>query len=202
MKGILFIISSPSGGGKGTLTQAILREISNIGYSISFTTRRIRQGEENGREYFFVDENEFEKLVQRGELLEYANVHGKLYGTSKSRVESELRVGRDIILDIDVQGAASIKKVLPDSVSVFVVPPSFEILKERLRARGTETDAEIEVRLLNAKKEVTHFREFDYVIVNRDLETAVTELKSIIFAERVRGNRRSEMLEAIYKTFI
>lgn len=201
MKGILFIVSSPSGGGKGTLVQAILKDVPGIVYSVSYTTRRIREGEVAGREYNFVDTDEFKKLIARGEFLEYAEVHGRYYGTSRQQVEDVINAGGDVVLEIDVQGAEAVKRSRPDSVSIFIVPPSFDVLKERLIARKTESLEEIELRLKNARTEVTHYRDFDYVIVNRDLNVAVEEMRSVIFAERVRLSRRQDLIEEICQTF-
>jgi len=201
MKGILFIVSSPSGGGKGTLVQAILKDVPGIVYSVSYTTRRIREGEVAGREYNFVDTDEFKKLIARGEFLEYAEVHGRYYGTSRQQVEDVINAGGDVVLEIDVQGAEAVKRSRPDSVSIFIVPPSFDVLKERLIARKTESLEEIELRLKNARTEVTHYRDFDYVIINRDLNVAVEEMRSVIFAERVRLSRRQDLIEEICQTF-
>ena len=154
MRGILFIISSPSGGGKGTLIREVLRTVPNIGYSISFTTRTRREGEEDGKHYHFVSHKEFENLIKQDEFLEYAEVHGNYYGTSKTQVERETSAGRDIILEIDVQGANLVREKLSDSVGVFILPPSFEVLKERLIARQTETNDDLKLRLANSRDEV------------------------------------------------
>lgn len=139
MHGILFIISSPSGGGKGTLIREVLRTVPNIGYSISFTTRKMREGEIHGQHYFFVTHAEFEKLIEQGEFLEYANVHGNFYGTSKTQVLQDIAGGRDIILEIDVQGAESIRQAIRESVGVFILPPSYQVLRERLTLRQMES---------------------------------------------------------------
>ena len=131
-RGILFVVSSPSGGGKGTLIQRVLKNVSNLSYSVSFTTRAPRNGEVNGREYFFVTPEEFERMVAANEFLEWAHVHSKQYGTSRSQVFREISEGRDIILEVDVQGAASIRALMPDAVSIFILPPSFAVLRQRL----------------------------------------------------------------------
>ena len=182
MKGILFIISSPSGGGKGTLIREVLRTVPNIGYSISFTTRAIREGEVDGKHYNFVSHTEFEHLIKQGEFLEYAKVHGNYYGTSKTQVERETSFGRDIILEIDVQGADSIREKASDSVGIFILPPSFEVLRERLIARQTESDEELKLRLKNARDEVREYTKFDYVIINDEVTRATLDLQSVIYA--------------------
>ncbi|MDQ2922647.1 MAG: guanylate kinase, partial [Acidobacteriota bacterium] len=138
-RGILFVVSSPSGGGKGTLIQRMLKKVSSVGYSVSFTTRAPRNGEVDGREYFFVTPEKFERMVAANEFLEWAHVHGKLYGTSRNQVFREISEGRDIVLEVDVQGAASIRALMPDSISVFILPPSFEVLRQRLLDRGTDS---------------------------------------------------------------
>jgi guanylate kinase len=138
MQGNLIIISSPSGGGKGTLIKEVLKILPNIGYSVSFTTRKMRDGEENGKDYFFVSEEQFEDLKEKGEFLEFAKVHGNFYGTSVNFVKTEIAAGRDVVLEIDVQGAESIRKIFPQAVSIFILPPSYEVLQKRLTARATE----------------------------------------------------------------
>jgi guanylate kinase len=201
MLGNLFIISSPSGGGKGTLIREVLRIVPNIGYSISFTTRKIRVGEEHGKHYFFVSREEFENLIERGEFLEYAEVHGNFYGTSKSQVEKMTNDGRDVILEIDVQGADSIRAKMPKAVSIFILPPSFEVLKARLVKRQTESDEELSLRLKNSRGEVEDYKDFDYVIINDEVEKATNDLKTAILAERLRKDRQIEKIETILETF-
>ncbi len=201
MKGILFIISSPSGGGKGTLIREVLDSVPNVGYSISFTTRKPRVGEKHGREYFFATPAEFEKMRQGGAFLEWAQVHNHFYGTTRAHVELELRGGRDIILEIDVQGAKNVKNQLPESVGIFIMPPSFGILSQRLERRGSESSTDIAVRLLNARVEVEHYREFDYVIINDEVKRAATQLAAVFLAERARCNRMETVVEDILQTF-
>lgn len=201
MRGILFIISSPSGGGKGTIIREVLRTVPNIGYSVSFTTRAIREGEENGKHYHFVSHEYFENLIKQGEFLEYAEVHGNYYGTSKRKVEQETLAGRDIILEIDVQGAALVREKAPDAVGVFILPPSFEVLQERLTARQTETDENLALRLKNSRNEVKEFSNFDYVIVNNEVTKAVLDLQSVIYAERCKCARQNETVSNILDTF-
>jgi guanylate kinase len=201
MKGNLFIITSPSGGGKGTLIREVLRSVPKVGYSVSFTTRRRRAGEEHGKHYYFVSREEFEKKVAEGDFLEWANVHGNLYGTSKAQVESELNLGRDIILEIDVQGAEIVKKLVPEAIGVFILPPSFEVLRERLTARQTESKTDLQIRLRNSKREVSRWKEFDYVIINDEVNRASMDLQAVFLAERLKRGGQSENIEKIIKTF-
>jgi guanylate kinase len=202
MKGNLFIISAPSGGGKGTLISAVLKELENVVLSISFTTRPMRQGEKHGKDYFFVSHEEFENLMKEGEFLEYAEVHGNFYGTSKKLVESKLNQGYDVILEIDVQGALTVKKIAPESIGIFIMPPSFEVLQQRLLKRGTETKESLKIRLENAKKEVKYYENFDYVVINDNLEVAVESLKAIFLAERQKTSKQISKLKPIIESFM
>src|SRR3954468_22272328 len=162
-RGMLVVVSSPSGGGKGTLIRRVLKTVPNLGYSVSFTTRAPREGEEDGRHYFFVSVEEFRQRIEAGAFLEWAVVHGNYYGTSHAQVERELAEGHDIILEIDVQGATSVRQLVAGAVSVFILPPSFEILRARLAARGSEKPDDLALRLRNSRGEVAHYREFQYV---------------------------------------
>jgi guanylate kinase len=201
MKGNLIIISSPSGGGKGTLIKEILKIVPNIGYSVSFTTRERREGEENGRHYYFVGEERFQELIEQGEFLEYAEVHGNFYGTSIKQVNSEIGLGRDIILEIDVQGAESVLKKLPEAVSIFILPPSFEVLKMRLTNRATEKKKDLALRLKNSFEEVQRYREFKYIVINDSVEHASSDLRAIILAERLRRDRQMGSIQVILDSF-
>ncbi len=201
MKGNLIIISSPSGGGKGTLIKAVLKILPNIGYSVSSTTRAPRVGEIDGKDYFFVSKPEFKKLIANDEFLEYAAVHDNFYGTSVNRVDDEIDNGRDVILEIDVQGAANIRAKLPESVSIFIMPPSFEVLRERLTARATETHENLALRLKNSIEEVQQFKNFDYVVINTEVLHAVEDLKTIILAERQKRIRQSTAIQGILDSF-
>jgi guanylate kinase len=200
MKGILFIISSPSGGGKGTLIKEVLQTVANIGYSISSTTREMRDGEENGRQYHFISRVDFETRIREGEFLEYAEVHGNYYGTSKKQVEEMTNRGLDVILEIDVQGAEIVRERF-STTSVFILPPSYEVLRQRLISRQTDSLKEIALRLENAKEEVERFIEFDYIIINDQLEKAVNDLRVAILAERLKKNRQVELVENVLVTF-
>ena len=199
--GILFVVSSPSGGGKGTLIQLVLNQVQNVSYSISYTTRAPRAGELNGREYFFVDTETFQQMIGRDEFLEWAQVHGKLYGTARDQVARELNEGRDIILEVDVQGAASVRALIPEAVTIFILPPSPVLLRERLTARGTDTDEELELRLRNAPEELKDHASFDYVIINDDAQRAAAQLAAVIEAERVRLSRQQSKIQEVVEGF-
>ena len=200
-RGTLFVVSSPSGGGKGTIIRHVLEVVPNLSYSVSFTTRAPRPGEVNGREYFFVSRDVFEEMVAAGEFLESACVHGNYYGTAKLQVGEETAAGVDIVLEVDVQGAASVRQLLLDSVSIFILPPSYEVLRERLIARGTDTPEELEVRLRNAPAELRQYSKFDYVIFNDEVERAAGQLASIIYAERARCVRQEKLVREVIEKF-
>ncbi|MDQ3063568.1 MAG: guanylate kinase [Acidobacteriota bacterium] len=201
MKGNLIIISSPSGGGKGTLIKAVLKTVPNVGYSVSYTTRAMRVGEIQGKDYFFVSPAEFETLIEQGEFLEYATVHDNFYGTSLNQVKKEIEAGHDIILEIDVQGAANVRTKIPEAVSVFILPPSFKVLAARLTARATEKKEDLALRLKNSFAEVNRFSEFEYVVVNDAVEQATAHLQTIILAERLKQVRQSRVIQAILGSF-
>lgn len=179
-RGILFVLSGPSGAGKGTLRECLFQKVSNVVFSISCTTRPPRNGEKNGVDYRFIDKNEFMHLVDSGEFLEWAEVHGYYYGTLSDDVDRELKAGRNVVLEIDVQGARQIKKKRPDSVTIFVKPPSFEELEKRLRNRATESESDLMTRLQNARKEINDSSLFKHIIINDGLKRASEELVSII----------------------
>jgi guanylate kinase len=191
---LLLIISSPSGAGKTTLTARLLAEVKGLTFSISHTTRKPRQNETNGKEYHFVSRDEFEKLIAQDAFLEWAEVHGNLYGTSK--VEIERRKGdRGIVFDIDHQGARQIKCAAPDSVAVFILPPSMAVLEQRLRGRASEDEETVQRRFGVAKREIEHYGLFDYVLVNAELEEATKKLTSIFLAEECRRSRVAALAE-------
>src|SRR5882672_1924383 len=200
-RGILFVVSSPSGGGKGTLIQRVLKQVPNLSYSVSYTTRAPRNGEVNGREYFFVTTDQFEKMVAANEFLEWAQVHSKLYGTARQQVVREVSEGRDIILEVDVQGAASVRTLLADAVSIFILPPSFEVLKQRLQARGTDSPEELDLRLRNAPGELKDYSAFQYVILNDDLDRAANQMSAIVHAERARLSRQEARVKRVVEAF-
>lgn len=201
MKGNLIIISSPSGGGKGTLIKEILKNLPDIGYSVSYTTRPSRAGEIDGRDYFFVTVAEFERLIETGEFLEYAEVHGNFYGTSVRQILAETTAGRDVILEIDVQGAENVREKIPEAVNIFILPPSFEVLRQRLVARKTEKREDLELRLHNSYGEVRHYNDFEYIIVNDELTKAANNLQSIVLAERMKRDRQADFIKVILSSF-
>jgi len=200
-RGMLIVVSSPSGGGKGTLIDRVLKTVPDLAFSVSYTTRAPRGSEENGREYFFVDEPAFRGMVERGDFLEWADVYGHLYGTSASQVEQERVAGRDIILEIDVQGAESIRRKVPDAISIFILPPSFDLLRNRLVARATDSAADLERRLKGAPAEVAQYKMFDYVILNDDINRASQQLAAVIYAERARCGRQTITLSQTLADF-
>ena len=190
MSGTLFIVSAPSGAGKTTLVSGLLAADPMIRKSVSYTTRKVRPGEENGRAYHFIASDEFERMRARGDFLETAEVHGNLYGTSKRIVETETAGGYDVVLEIDWQGAAQIRKLQPQAVAIFILPPSIEALEKRLRGRGQDSADVIAKRIAAARGEISHVGEFDYVIINEEFNRAAQDLISIIRAERLRLPRQ------------
>jgi guanylate kinase len=184
--GNLFIICAPSGAGKTSLVNALLEREPDIELSISYTTRAPRPGETDGRNYHFVTREQFLEMAGRGEFLEHAEVHGNFYATSQPWINARRAEGKDILLEIDWQGAAQVRRQIPDAVGVFILPPSPEALRRRLEGRGQDSAAVIERRLLAARGEVAHVAEFDYVIINHNFDVAVTDLVSIVRAQRLR----------------
>ena len=200
-EGQLFILSAPSGSGKTSLAEGVLQRLSRLRFSISYTTRAPRRGERDGVEYFFVSRDRFREMREREEFLEFAQVYGHYYGTGAAFVEKKLASGVDVLLDIDVQGAAKVKQRLPEAIGIFVLPPSRRELERRLRRRGLDDAEVIESRLRAAHRELRALEDYDYVIVNRDVETAIDELKSIIVAARCRIARQAGATERILETF-
>jgi guanylate kinase len=200
-RGTLFVVSSPSGGGKGTIIRRVLDVVENLSYSVSYTTRAPRQGEVDGREYFFISRETFDEMVVAREFLEWACVHGNFYGTSKKQIMEDTAAGADIILEVDVQGAASVRQLLMDSVSIFILPPSYEVLRQRLIARGTDSPQQLEVRLRNAPEELKQYSSFDYVIINDEIDRAAAQLASIIYAERARCMRQEPLVREVIQKF-
>ena len=185
------VISGPSGAGKSSFVKALLSgNGGDLVYSVSATTRPKRAHEVEGKDYFFLTRDEFQRRVEGGDFVEHAQVHGEMYGTLRSQIERVLESGRNVLLDVDVQGGKSVRRVYPDAVLIFVLPPSLEDLEERLRARGTDSEDRIQVRLENAEREMQEMREYDYAVVNDDLETATRKVLAIVEAERCRGSRR------------
>jgi guanylate kinase len=199
MESTLFIVAAPSGAGKSTLVNALLEREPSISLSISHTTRPPRAGEEYGRHYYFVERGEFEREIEEGIFLEHAEVHGNLYGTSRKTVSGLLQQGKDVLLEIDWQGAQQVRKGKADCVSVFILPPSRHELERRLRGRGSDSAEVIERRLHNSREEIAHAHEFDYIIVNDRFEDALSDLQAIVRAVRLRSGlqwRRHENLIA------
>jgi guanylate kinase len=198
---VVIVVSAPSGAGKTTVIERVLAEIPGIGFSVSHTTRPPRGDEREGVDYHFVDRAGFERLRAEGKLLEWAEVHGNLYGTSRAELEAARAEGRDVLLDLDVQGAAQVRACLPEAVSVFILPPSYPALEQRLRGRGQDDPATIERRLAVAACEIAKVSEYDYALVNDDVDACVEELKTIIRAERCRVSVMGERVREICRTF-
>ena len=199
-KGLLLIISSPSGAGKTTICRKLIDEVVDIDLSVSVTTRKKRKDEIEGKHYFFKNEDEFRILLKENQFLEHANVFGYLYGTLKKEVVSKINKGIDVIVDIDWQGTRQIAKQLPeDIVKVFILPPSMEELENRLGKRASENKENFQKRMFEAKKEISHYKEYDFVIVNNDLQLAVDQIKLILFSERLRRYRQLTLNKTIEK---
>ena len=198
---MVIVVSAPSGAGKTTVLARVLRDLGGIRFSVSHTTRAPRGAERDGVEYHFVDRKAFGRLRDEGALLEWAEVHGNLYGTGKAEIERASAAGVDILLDLDVQGAAQVRRRVEDAVTVFILPPSYDVLEARLRGRGQDDEAAIGRRLAAAGREIDAFEQFDYAIVNEDLDASVEELKSIVRAARCRVAVVRERARAIERTF-
>ena len=190
-KPLVYIISAPSGSGKSTLTNEILKLVPNLIFSISYTTRALRGSEQNGKHYFFVSMEEFERMVRDGEFLEHANVHGNCYGTSRRFLREAGNSGQDLLLDIDVQGAAQIKKNLTDAISIFVLPPDRKTLEWRLKNRSEDREDVIQRRLQDASREIQEYDKYDYVLINDQLEKSIERLQAIVLSERLRREERT-----------
>lgn len=188
-KGLLLVVSGPSGAGKGTICKALLNKNDQIKLSVSATTRKPRNGEVHGVNYFFIEKEEFTKMIENGEFLEYAQIYDNFYGTPKAAIIECLEKGQDVILEIEMQGARQIKEVYPEGVFIFVLPPSLEELKSRIVGRGTETQEEIEKRFSCAFEEVNQIVNYDYFIVNEDIEKSVSDVEAIICAEKNKVTR-------------
>lgn len=184
--GNLFVVAAPSGAGKSSLVKALLELDSHLAVSVSHTTRKPRGQEQHGREYWFVEEAAFRTMIEHGEFFEWAEVHGNLYGTSRKAIEARLNRGEDVVLEIDWQGALQIKKLFPDAVLIFILPPSYEELLQRLQRRGEDGPDVISQRMANARHEVAQARHFDFVIINALFETALFDLKTVVHSQRLR----------------
>ena len=199
--GNLFCVAAPSGAGKSSLVKALLELDSRLDVSVSHTTRAPRGQEQDGREYWFVDEPSFRAMIERGEFFEWAQVHGHLYGTSRKAIEARLERGEDVVLEIDWQGALQIKQLFPHAVLIFILPPSWEELRQRLTRRGEDRPDVIETRMANARLEVAQARHFDFVIINALFETALFDLKTVVHSQRLRYaaqmRNRSQVFSAL-----
>jgi len=199
--GNLIIVSGPSGAGKSAISAGVLEQLPRLRFSVSYTTRTPRGGEQNGIHYHFVSREEFDGLVRNGEMLEWAEVYGNFYGTSKKMIDEALTAGDDVLLDVDVQGARTICRKRPGAMSVFIMPTSYGVLRERLEQRKLDKAYVIEQRLRVANEEIRQFADYDYLIINSDLGNAIEELKAIVIGSRCRMERRTEDAQAIVATF-
>lgn len=196
-KGLLLVISAPSGGGKGTVLQELFAQDGNLRLSVSATTRQPRPGEEHGKQYYFISKEEFEEMIRTGQMLEHAQYVGNYYGTPRGPVEQWREQGRDVVLEIEVQGGQQVKRLCPDCVSVFLMPPSMEVLEKRLRGRGTEEDAVVQKRLAAAREEIPCAKGYDYIVYNDRLEDAVADVQAILRAEKRKYTRNSDCIERV-----
>jgi guanylate kinase len=198
----VFIISAPSGSGKSTLVHQLLKTVPNLVFSISYTTRQPRPTETNGVDYIFISRKDFEERLSHGEFLEYAEVFGNYYGTNRETFESATHQGKDLVLDIDVQGARQLKVAIPQAISIFVLPPSRDVLEQRLRSRSQDSEEVIQRRLRGAAEEVQNYTQYDFVLINRDIEEASARLATIVKAERLRKARMEEEVRPILQSFV
>ena len=197
----VFIISAPSGSGKSTLVGRLFKEVTKLMFSVSYTTRKPRGAEENGKDYHFISRDEFEMRLKNGEFLEHAEVFGNYYWTHRGILEDAQVGGKDLVLDIDVQGAAQLKESLPEAVTIFVLAPSRQELEKRLRARSEDPDSVILRRLQDAAGEIRNYDSYDYVVINDDLDRSASTLAAIVRAERVRRSRIEDQIQPILETF-
>ena len=197
----IFVISAPSGSGKSTLVNRLLHDVPGLSFSISYTTRAPRGSERDKFDYNFITREDFEARIARGEFLEHAEVFGNYYGTSRLALEQAVAEGKDLLLDIDVQGARQLKVALPEAITVFVLPPSRRVLEQRLRARSQDSDAVIQRRLRGAAKEVRNYTQYDYVLINRDLDECAKDLEAIVRTERLRRARMEDDIRPILESF-
>jgi guanylate kinase len=197
----VFIISAPSGSGKSTLVSHLMANVPSLKFSISYTTRKPRGSEVEGQNYHFVSREDFEAMIERDEFLEWAEVFGNYYGTHRGILEQARAVGNDVVLDIDVQGAAQLRCRIPEAVSIFILPPSREVLEQRLRARGEDDEDVIQRRLRDAAREIRNYNVYDYILVNHDLAESDAVLSGIVYAERARRTRVEDRIRPILDTF-
>jgi guanylate kinase len=200
-QGVLFVVAAPSGAGKTSLVKALLQKDRAIRLSVSYTTRAPRPGEVNGVDYHFVSVDEFRQMAARGEFLESAEVYGNYYGTSQAWISGEIAAGRDILLEIDWQGAAQVKKHFPEAVTLFILPPSIEALRERLSSRGQDSTEVIEKRMAAARDDISHAAEFEYIIVNDDFDQALLDFLAVVRASRLVVSRQAQKLAPLFERF-
>jgi guanylate kinase len=200
--GTLYIISAPSGGGKTSLVNALLESVNNLEVSISHTTRPARPGDQEGIDYYFINEKTFTDLINQKDFLEYAKVFGNYYGTSKKWVEEKLSKGIDVILEIDWQGAQQIRKLMPEAIGIFILPPSWKILEKRLCQRAQDNEEVISQRMAKARDEISHYHEYDYVVVNDNFAKALADINAIIHVRRLRTIVQKVELTDLLKTFL
>jgi guanylate kinase len=198
----VFIISAPSGSGKSTLVHKLLQSVPNLAFSVSYTTRPARPTEKNGVDYNFLTRAEFERCLAHNEFLEFAEVYGNYYGTHRTSIDKATRDHKDLVLDIDVQGARQLKVAIPEAIGIFVLPPSREVLEQRLRARSQDSEEVIQRRLKAAAEEVRNYIQYDYVLINREIEESAARLATIVQAERMRRVRMQEDVEPILESFL
>ncbi len=196
-KGLLLVVSAPSGGGKGTILKELFAQDDNLRLSVSATTRAPRPGEEHGKQYYFISREEFESLISQNKMLEHAEYVGNYYGTPRDPVEEWLAAGNDVVLEIEVQGGAQVKKLMPECVSIFILPPSMKVLEERLRGRGTEAEETVQKRLSTARREIPQAKEYDYIVFNDRLEDAVDDIQAILRAEKLKYSRNADSTERV-----
>jgi len=199
MAGQIFVISGPSGAGKSTVIRLVMEGVGDLGYSISHTTRAPRENEVDGADYHFVDRDTFQTMIRKGDLLEWAEVYGDLYGTSFSSIRAQVDRGMDIIMDVDVQGARNIRQGLKECVLLFLLPPSLEVLEERLRARATDSEEALRNRLQKALQEIRECMGYDYLVFNGDLSEAVEAVRSIVLSERHRADRQTSRVKKAFR---
>lgn len=199
--GNIFVLSAPSGAGKSTLAKRLVQQIQGLVFSVSFTTRSPREGERDGQDYFFLDDEAFDRMVDQGGFVEWVTVYGKRYGTGKEWIQEKLRTGVDVLLDIETIGARNVHSEIPDAIMIFLLPPNAEALSERLRGRGKDSEAQIRMRLQYAKHELQAFDHYDYLVVNDDLDTAYRKMEAIILATRCRRERMAPEALRILESF-
>ena len=199
--GNVFVVSAPSGAGKSTLVQRLVASVPDLRFSISFTTRKPRPGEVDGRDYFFVEDARFDAMVREGGFVEWVQVYGQRYGTGRAWLEGQLASGVDILLDIETTGALNLRRAIPDAQMIFILPPSAAALEQRLRGRGKDSDEQVAIRLKHARHELELYHAYDYLVVNDDLETAYRTFESIVHATRARKERMAPLAQRILQGF-